>query len=567
MPDMQALATSGPNSTSGPRLLTAVEAAALIGDEAVIATSGFNVMGVPEEILRALEERFLASDHPRGLTILHSASQSDRVNGVQRLCHEGMLGRVIGSHWGLAPRLGEFIAQDRCEAYCLPQGQMVHLFRAMAAGRPGLLSPIGLRTFIDPRLGGGKMNARTRARPDLVRLAQVDGQEYLFYKSIPPDFAIIRGTAADSHGNVTLDEEAVILEQLSIAQAVHNNGGTVIAQVKRIVPYGTIHPKRVAVPGVLVDVLVEARSPEVTHRQMHAAAFDPAYSGDARSPLEGLAAPVLDARLVAARRGALELRPRDVVNLGIGIPGDAVGQVVAQEGLGGMVTVTVESGAYGGVPAGGVDFGAVMNADALIDHGSQFDFYDGGGADVTFMGCAQVGANGDVNVSLVSGRAIGCGGFIDLTQSARQVCFLMTFTSGGLEVSINDGNLRVIREGSHRKFVDSVDQVTFSGSLARERRQSVLYISERAVFALGPEGLALIEIAPGIDVERDVLAMLPRGVIVSPKLRQMDSRIFRPEAMEISALVESRGPRSRSRIPDERLASSFTDSDRSLHPA
>jgi len=552
---------------SGPRLLTAAEAAELVGDEAVVATSGFNVMGVPEEVLRALEDRFLTSGHPRSLTILHSASQSDRVNGVQRLCHEGMLGRVIGSHWGLAPRLGEFIAQNRCEAYCLPQGQMVHLFRAMAAGRPGLLSPIGLRTFIDPRLDGGKMNARTRGRPDIVQLARVDGREYLFYKSIPPDIAIIRGTTADGRGNVTLDEEAVILEQLSIAQAVHNNGGIVIAQVKRIVPYGTLHPKRVAVPGVLVDVLVEARTPEMTHRQMHAASFDPAYSGDVRIPVEGFAMPLLDARLVAGRRGVLELRPRDVVNLGIGIPGDTVGRVVRQEGLGEMVSVTVESGAYGGVPAGGVDFGAVMNADALIDHGSQFDFYDGGGADVTFMGCAQVGANGDVNVSLVSGRAIGCGGFIDLTQSARQVCFLMTFTSGGLEVSINDGNLRVIREGSHRKLVEGVDQVTFSGELAREKRQSVLYISERAVFELGPEGLALIEIAPGIDVERDVLAMLPRGVTVSPSVRQMDSRIFRPEAMHVSALIESRAPRSRLRIPEGPLALSLEGSARGLLPA
>lgn len=554
---------------SGPQFLSAADAAELVEDGAVVATSGFNVMGVPEEMLRALETRFLRTGHPRNLTIMHSASQSDRVNGVQRLCHEGMLGRVIGSHWGLAPKLGEFIARDQCEAYCVPQGQMVHLFRAMAAGRTGLLSPIGLRTFIDPRLDGGKMNTRTRNRPDLVKVVHVDGREYLYYAAVFPDVAIIRGTTADTRGNVTLDEEAVILEQLSIAQAVHNHGGLVIAQVKRVVAYGTLHPKRVAVPGVLVDVLVQAQVPDETHRQMQAASFDPAYSGDARVPLPNPEALDLDARLIAGRRGAFELRPGDLVNLGIGIPGDTVGPVVTQEGMGGMVNITVESGAYGGIPAGGVDFGAVLNADALIDHASQFDFYDGGGSDVTFMGCAQAARNGDVNVSLVSGRAIGCGGFIDLTQSAREVCFLMTFTSGGLRVSIDEGALRVIQEGSHSKFVERVDQITFSGDLAREKGQRVVYVTERAVFELGPEGLELVEVAPGVDLERDIMAQLPGRMPISPALRLMDGRIFRPGRMHVAGEIAALGPRPRRgtrRAQPESAEPALEDSPRGLLP-
>lgn len=521
-----------------PKFITAHEAVQLIEDGATVASEGFTMMGVAEEIFRALEANFKETGHPRDLTLIHAAGQSDRVNGIQHFCHAGLLHRIIGSHWGLAPRMAEFIHANKAEAYCFPQGQISHLFRAMAARKSELLSRVGLRTFIDPRLEAGKMNERTQDQEDLIQLLSINGEEHLLYKSVFPDVAILRGTTADERGNITLEDEAVLLEQISIAQATHNNGGIVIVQVKRVAKGGTLHPQKVKIPGVLVDVVVTAQNPEETHRQTCSFFYDPAYSGDLRKPLAELEQIPFNARKIVGRRGTLELQPGDVVNLGTGIPGDTIGPVMAEESISEQVTLTVESGTYGGVPAGTIDFGIAANPEAIVDQPYQFDFYNGGGTDITYMGLGQVDRYGNVNVSRFGGRAIGCGGFIDITQFAKRVCYLFTFTSGGLEVERHDGKLRIIKEGRHRKFVDEIEQVTFSGEFAAERRQPVLYVTERAVFDLTEDGLQLIEVAPGVDPERDVLQHIPFPVRVSPELRTMNERIFRSPPMGLGSSEE-----------------------------
>lgn len=521
------------------KFITAEQAAQLIRDGATLATEGFTMMGVAEEIYRELETRFQQTGHPRDLTLLHVSGQSDRVHGIQHFCNEGMLKRIVGSHWGLAPRMAEFINSNKTEAYCFPQGQISHLFRAMAAREPGVFSRSGLGTFVDPRVEAGKMNERTRAKDNLVDLVEIQGREYLLYKSIPIDFAVLRGTTADERGNITLDEEAVILEQLSIAQATHNAGGMVIVQVKQMAKAGSLHPKHVKIPGPLVDYVVVAQHPEETHRQTASFFFNPAYSGDLRMPLSNPEPLPLNARKIIGRRGALELRTNDIVNIGTGIPGDVIGPIVAEENVSELVTITVESGVYGGVAAGTIDFGIAANADAIIDHPYQFDFYNGGGLDITYMGLGQVDQQGNVNVSKFGGKAIGCGGFIDITQFAKRVCFLFTFTSGDLQIEAKNGDLRIAKEGAHRKFVDEIEQITFSAKLAYEQNQTVLYVTERAVFDLTERGLRLIEIAPGVDLEGDIFRHMAFRPEVAADLKLMARSIFQEPPMGLrSRLTE-----------------------------
>ena len=520
-----------------PKFMTAEEAVQLIADGATLASEGFTMMGVAEEVYRALEKNFKRTGHPRNLTLIHAAGQSDRVHGIEHFANDGLLRRIIGSHWGLAPRMAEFIHANKTEAYCFPQGQISHLFRAMAAGKLGLVSQVGLKTFVDPRLEGGKMNQRAKNGEELVELITIQGHEHLFYKSIPPDVAILRGTTADEWGNITLEEEAISLEQTSIAQAAHNNGGIVIVQVKRVARAGTLHPKLVKIPGALVDVVVVAQDPEETHRQTASHFYNPAYSGDLRIPVAHSEPIPLNARKVIGRRGALELKRGAVVNLGTGIPGDTIGPVLAEEKADNLITLTIESGTYGGIPAGATDFGIAANAEAIIDHPYQFDFYNGGGLDITYVGLAQVDQWGNVNVSRFGGKAVGCGGFIDITQFAKKICFLFTFTSGGLEVEIGDGELQIIREGRYQKFVDAVEQVTFSGEFARDRRQAVVFVTERAVFDLTGEGLRLVEIAPGVDLERDILQHLPFRLHIGDNLKMMSPSIFQSSPMGLYRLL------------------------------
>jgi propionate CoA-transferase len=490
------------------RIASVQEAVAAIADEATVAVDGFTLMGVAEALYEGIEQAFRATGHPRDLVIVHAAGQSNRQIGFEHFAVEGLAKRIVGSHWGLMPKMSSFLGEGRAEAVCLPQGQISTLYRSIAAGRPGNLTRIGLGTFVDPRIEGGKVNQPAREHaPDYVTIQPIDGQDFMFYRSFKIDIGIFRASTVDQDGNCSLDEEAVTLDALAIAQAAHNAGGIVICQAKKLVPRGAIAPKHVTVPGCLVDLVVQAPAPERQHRQSDGVFFDDVYIS-ASSGAE-LPKAAFSTRLVIGRRAIRFLHRGDVVNIGTGIPGDSVGPALAEAGLSDAITLTVESGVYGGVPAGGVDFGITAHPTAIIPHASQFDFYNGGGLDATFMGAGQVDREGNVNVSRLGGRVIGAGGFIDITQSARLVCFCFTL------------------EGSHRKFVNRVEHLTFSAEQARRNRQQVLYITERAVFRLEGDGLALVEVAPGVDVT-DVLKQIPFRVQVHEPVARMPEDIFKP---------------------------------------
>jgi propionate CoA-transferase len=516
------------------KLVSAEYAASLVPDGATLAIEGFVGSGFSEELAIALEQRFLDTGAPTGLSLIYAAGIGDgQERGLNRLAHSGMLKRVTGGHWGLSPKLGKLAIDGDIEAYNLPQGTLAQLFRATAGHRPGVITHVGLKTFVDPRNGGGKMNDKTTE--DLVSLMEINGEEYLFYKSTPVDVAFIRGTVADTRGNLALSKEALKLENLAIAQATRNSGGIVIAQVEKVAEFGSLRSWDVVVPGILVDYVVQSR-PE-NHWQTYGEPFNPAYAGSLRVPADSIAPIPLNERKIISRRAAMELKDRAVVNLGIGMP-EGVASVAAEEGVLDQVTLTVEPGPVGGIPAGGLAFGAASNVEALMDQPAQFDFYDGGGLDLAFLGLAQVDAMGNLNVSKFGPKFAGCGGFINITQNAKAVFYTGTFTAGGLKVAVEDGVLRILQEGKIRKFVKEVEHRTFSGEYALQVNQPVLYITERAVFELTEHGLTLTEIAPGIDVERDILAHMDFAPTVSPDLKTMDLRIFGDDLMGLQ--LESR---------------------------
>ncbi|MDK3073553.1 CoA-transferase [Sedimentitalea sp. JM2-8] len=510
------------------KTVSAAEAAALIKDGDTLTTSGFVGIGVPDELLAAIEARFLDTGHPRDLSLLFAAGQGDgRDRGLNRLGHDGLLKRVVGGHWGLIPKLAALAVSGRIEAWNLPQGVVSQLYREIAAGKPGMLSRVGLETFVDPRNGGGAINDRSTTPQ--VELHEIGGEEILFYPAHRLTVALLRGTTADEAGNVTMEREALTMDNLAQAMAVRNSGGVVIVQVERIARARTLPAREVQIPGILVDAVVVAR-PE-NHVQTYATRFNQAFTNRTRPPAGEIPPMPLDARKVIARRCAFELPVNGVVNLGIGMP-EGVAAIAAEERLLDHMTLTAEPGVIGGQPASGLDFGAAVDCDAVIPQNNQFDFYDGGGLDMACLGLAQADAIGNVNVSRFGSRLAGAGGFINISQNARSLVFAGTFTAQGLDIAIADGAIDIRREGKTRKFLKTVEQVTFSGRRAARLGQPVLYVTERCVFALTPEGLTLTEIAPGVDIDRDILRLMEVPPIVG-EVTPMDPRIFAEPEMDL----------------------------------
>jgi propionate CoA-transferase len=518
-------------------LISATEAAGLIQDGWTVACAGFVGCGHAEAVTAALERRFIAEGGPRDLTLVYSAGQGDRGNrGVNHFGQAGMTRCIVGGHWRSAPKLSELALTEQCAAFNLPQGVITQLYRAIAGGKPGVVTRIGLSTFVDPRLDGGAVNRSARDAVAQGRLRYVEdlvlhGERWLLYPSFPVHCALIRGTSVDPRGNLSTENEAFHHELLAIAQAARNSGGIVIAQAKRLIDHHQdLHA--VKVPGILIDhVVISDRDDE--HMMTFAEAYNPAY----HTPWQGSdtvvtpPAPMpLDARKLVQRRALLELvrrRPR-VVNLGVGMPA-GIGAVADEEGVSGF-TLTVEAGPIGGTPADGLSFGASAYPEAVVDHAAQFDFYDGGGIDLAFLGLAELDVRGNVNVSMFGeeGKRViaGVGGFINITQSAREVVFMGTLTADGLQVQARDGRLRILVEGRLRKVLPAVSHLTFDAAYVAGLGRRILYITERAVFEYRDGRLTLTEAAPGLDVREDILAHCAEGVRVADDLKTMDARIF-----------------------------------------
>ena len=503
------------------KIVSAEEAVALIQDGDVIAVSGYGTNGVPEKTLMALGNRFEETKEPNDLTLMFAGGIGDGAErGLNHLGKEGLLARTIGGHYGLIPKIERLAVENKIKAYNYPEGVMTHLYRNIAAGKYFATSHVGLETFVDPRQSGGKLNESSDE--EMVLLLNNDGDETLYFKGYPINVAFIRGTTADLDGNISLEKESLSLENLSLAMAARNSGGIVICQVERIAQSNSIDARLVRIPGFMVDCVVLAE-PDL-HMQTFEDQYNPALSGEIRVPLEQLPPMPLDEKKVMARRAALELTPLAIVNLGLGAP-SGVGNIANEERVSDRIILTVDPGIYGGVPLAGYGFGASLNYVASIDHATQFDFIDGGGIDIACLGFAECDAAGNINASRFANRISGCGGFINISQNSKKVVFVGTFTSGGLRTNISNGKLKIETEGKHQKFVEKIEEVTFSGSRAGREGRNILYVTERCVFRLSEEGLELTEVAPGIDVQTQILDLMPFSPIIND-IKPMKPKLF-----------------------------------------
>ena len=520
------------------KVRTAEQLAELIQDGMTVGVSGFGLAGWNQEMAIAIGKRFEETGHPRDITFVQSSPIGDHTEntGTAFLAHEGLIKRWIGAHLLGSPKMERLVVENKLEAYNLPQGVIIQLWREIAAKRPGLFTKVGLKTFVDPRVEGAKLNARTTE--DIVKVVNFEGEEWLFYKSFPVDVGLIRGTTADENGNITMENEGILACALPLAQAVKNSGGIVIAQVENIAKANTLHPKDVRVPGILVDYVVVATS-QKNHYQTEGTYYNPAFAGNIKVPLSEVAPLELNERKIIARRAAMELKPNAILNLGVGIPSD-VANVAAEEKADKSLTLTTEAGSIGGIPASLPHFGHAYNSECMLEEQAQFYYYDGGGIDITCLGLAQTDKLGNVNVTHFGPKIAGCGGFMNVSQNAKKVIFCGTFTAGGLKVAIEDGKLKIIQEGKYQKFLPQVEHISFSGEYASEINKPVLYITERAVFTLENGEMTLIEIAPGIDLEKDVLAHMGFRPRISSNLKEMPSGIFQPEWGQLRQIIEEK---------------------------
>ncbi len=497
------------------KLCTADQAAALVKDGDTIASGGFVGACHPEALSAAIERRFHKTGQPRDLTVAYAAGQGDgKTRGANHFAVPGLLKRVIGGHWGLAPALGKMAIEGQIEAYNFPQGVICQLFRDIAAGRPGCITHIGLNTFVDPDIDGGRLNSNTPE--DMVERVELGGKTWLWYKAFPITIGLIRATGADPTGNIIMNREAIFGEALAIAQAVHNSGGIVIAQVSELLDQ-PIEPQQVIVPGILIDRIVVSEPHE--HEQTFAEAYNWRYCASQpadEAPGGHLEPMELNERRIVCARACQEVPENAIANLGIGMP-EGIARIAAEQGILSKFTLTVESGPIGGIPAGGMSFGASVHPEAVVGQPEQFDLYDGGGLDYAALGAAQIDARGNVNVSKFGTRVPGIGGFVNISQTAKLLVFCGSFTAGGLKVAVEGGELKIIQEGKARKFVQTVEQISYNADYAMQIGQQVLYVTERAVFTLTADGLELTEVAPGIDIQTQILDLMDfKPIINSP---------------------------------------------------
>lgn len=510
------------------KFVTAQEAISQLKDGMTVGIGGFGAYSPCDELLEALAERFRNCGHPQGLTIVAGICGGNNTEdniAFNRLREPGLVETLIAAHIGNAPVLAGMIRNNEIAGFLLPLGVVMHLYRAAAGRKPGVLTHVGKGTFADPRIEGCRANDKAREQGrEVVSLLTINGQDSLFYPTILLDACLIRGSYADEDGNISIQREAITGEQLELAEAVHNNGGVVIVQVERIVKQGSLHPRDVRIHKSLVDYVVRSR-PENHLQGYSCPQYRPELVGEIRIPTQELAPMPLNIRKVVARRAAMELRPGSLINLGIGIP-SGVASVANEEGIAGQISISVESGPMGGVPVEGVGFAASVNAETIYSICDIFDQYDGGILDMACLGAGEIDQKGNVNVSKFGSRCTGPGGFINITQNAHSVCFLGTFTAGKVEANIGSGVLKIKKDGTRTKFVKEVEQITFSADFARQAGQNVLYITERAVFRLTDEGVTLTEIAPGADLQRDILDRMDFMPCVAKDLHLMDERIF-----------------------------------------